>query len=219
MNDLLTSSGALFDNDRSRRVRLWRIWDKRLPVLIVIGMNPSKADETDNDPTVERVQRRATNLGYGGFFMLNMLDVIETDSRKLDAMSASERCSPINSEQLLWALDKAKDGKADVLCAWGKPGQKYGAVAWFATQAARRKVTLFCLGCNKDGSPVHPLYQPYSKEFEWYAGADAAYAAKPLYVLMREDAEAVMQEAEHQEEMRQLEEREMEAHFMKHPHG
>lgn len=179
MTELL-HSGAKFNDARTHRQRLWRVWDSALPVLIVIGMNPSKADETENDPTVERCERRARLRGYGGLLMLNMQDVIETDSRKLDQMPAEKRCTSSNTVELIGALDQAKNGAADVLCAWGKPGQKYGPVAWFSTQAARRSVTLFCLKRNKDGSPVHPLYQPYDRDFEWFAGVDAKDAATPL---------------------------------------
>ena len=178
--DLLEDRGAVFNEERTHRRRLWRIWDKSLPLLYVVGMNPSIADENDNDPTVERCVRRATALGYGGLCMLNMLDVIETDSRKLDVMPHEQRCTVHNMEELKYALETASRGLADILCAWGKPGQKYGYVAWFATQANRKGVTLFCLKKNKDGSPVHPLYQPYSKQFEWFAGTDFHDAAKPL---------------------------------------
>lgn len=172
--------GAAFNADRTRRFRLWRIWAKDLPLLVIVGMNPSKADENDNDPTVERCARRADLLGYGGIVMINMLDIIETDSTKLDQMPNEFRCSAENSGELRGAIKRAEMGNADILCGWGKPGHKYGAVAWFATQAARAGVTLFCLKRNKDGSPVHPLYQPYDKEFEWFAGVSKADAAERL---------------------------------------
>jgi hypothetical protein len=178
--DLLMERGAEFNEDRTRRHKLWRIWNRSKPILIVIGMNPSKADEFDNDATVDRVERRAVLLGYGGIIMINMLDIIETDSRKLDQMPTSNLCSKANTDLLLWALNEAKERRADILCGWGKPGQKYGSVAWFATQANRADVTLFCLKRNADGSPVHPLYQPYEKPFEWFAGADKHKAAEPL---------------------------------------
>lgn len=178
--DLLIDSGAVFNDERTHRRRLWRIWDRTKPNLFVIGMNPSMADETDNDPTVSRCETRARKRGYGGLVMLNMQDVIETDSRKLDQMPAELRCTAQNTAELVYALENAVRGKGDILCAWGKPGQKYGPVAWFATQAARRNVTLFCLKRNKDGSPVHPLYQPYEKDFEWFAGTNFNDAARPL---------------------------------------
>lgn len=174
------NKGAIFNENRTHRQALWRSWDETLPQLIVIGMNPSKADEHDNDPTVERCERRARMRGYGGLRMLNVQDVIETDSKKLDQMPSHERCTADNTRYLLDALEDAHLGVADVLCAWGKPGQKYGPIAWLTTQAARWNVTLFCLKRNKDGSPAHPLYQPYHADFVWFAGVDKKDAAVPL---------------------------------------
>lgn len=180
MSDLLTAKGAEFNDDRTRRFRLWRIWDYTRPRLIVIGTNPSDADENTNDPTAERVERRGRRLGYGGIEMINMMDIIETDSRKLSQMPSSVRCSEGNVSRIKTAIGMASRREADILCAWGKPGHKFGPVAWLTTQANRAGVTLFCLKLNKDGSPVHPLYQPYEKRFEWFAGVNAEDAAKPL---------------------------------------
>lgn len=180
MSDLLTSKGAEFNAERTRRHRLWRIWDYRLPRLIVIGTNPSTADEDDNDATVSRVEERGRRLGYGGIEMINMMDIIETDSRLLAQMPYHERCSERNVNDLLTAIGMASRKEADILCAWGKPGHKFGSVSWLTTRAHRAGVTLFCLRTNKDGSPVHPLYQPYGKAFEWFGGVNAEDAAQPL---------------------------------------
>lgn len=179
MSDIIRK-GAVFNHDRTRRYRLWRIWDLDIPKLTVIGTNPSIADENTDDPTIRQVEARARALGYGGITMINMMDVIETDSRKLDQMTFGERCSERNVDELEAAIVGAQNGYCDILCAWGKPGQKYGGVAWFATQCNRAGVTLFCLKKNKDGSPHHPLYIPYSKQFEWFAGVDFKDAASPM---------------------------------------
>jgi hypothetical protein len=176
----ICDTGARFNSDRTRRHSLWRIWNYKLPLLIIVGMNPSSADEHENDPTVERCERRAKLRGYGGIMMINMMDIIETDSRKLDQMPSEVRCSKENTAELEGAIARAQAGTADILCGWGKPGQRFGAVAWFATRASRAKVTLFCLKMNKDGSPAHPLYQPYSADFLWFAGVDEIDASKPL---------------------------------------
>ena len=177
--------GAKFNEARTHRQRLWRGWGSG-HTLTVIGMNPSTADETDNDPTAERCERRARALGYGGLIMINMMDIVETDSSKLDQIPAEERCTEANTAELLNAINSARAIETDILCGWGRPGQKHGAVAWLATQASRAGVTLFCLRKNQDGSPAHPLYIPYSKEFEWFAGVDLHKAAKPIHTNLRE---------------------------------
>jgi hypothetical protein len=120
-------------------------------------------------------------LGYGGLIMLNIQDVMETDSTKLARMTELERCTLDNPAYLESAIELAAEGKADVLCAWGKPGHKHGPAAWLAECAEKANVTLYCLAKNKDGSPAHPLYQPYAKAFEWFAGPTDGMLALDAY--------------------------------------
>jgi hypothetical protein len=64
--DLLIDGGAIFDADKKKRNRLWRIWDAAKPMLNKVLTNPSIENEDENDPTVERGCRRARLLNYGG---------------------------------------------------------------------------------------------------------------------------------------------------------
>lgn len=57
-NTLLETNGAIFSDCEVYRYLLWRIWDDSLPRALLLMMNPSTADEVDNDPTVERQVRR-----------------------------------------------------------------------------------------------------------------------------------------------------------------
>lgn len=49
--------GATFSPDRRYRYLLWRMWSPAMPVANFVLLNPSTADETVNDPTVERCER------------------------------------------------------------------------------------------------------------------------------------------------------------------
>ena len=42
--------GAHFSKSRVFRYALWRIWDKDKPAVMFVGLNPSTADETVDDP-------------------------------------------------------------------------------------------------------------------------------------------------------------------------
>jgi hypothetical protein len=46
--------GAVFSDDREYRYRLWRTWDVDKPTAAFVMLNPSTADETENDPTIRR---------------------------------------------------------------------------------------------------------------------------------------------------------------------
>lgn len=134
-------------------------------MLVVIGMNPSIADEKSDDPTVVRVVERAKRTGHGGMIIANLCDVVETDSSKLEGMGPMGRSSEANTQVLEDVLEYASNGKHTVLCAWGKPGHKFGDLTSFFDLAASLCLPLVCLGENADGSPVHPLYIAYDKPF------------------------------------------------------
>ena len=69
-------SGAIFSKHRNYRYVLWRIWDNDLTKIMFIGLNPSTANEADDDATMRRVKSFAKSFGYGGVYMLNLFAFI-----------------------------------------------------------------------------------------------------------------------------------------------
>ena len=167
MSDLVTDTGATFSDCGTYRYDLWRLWDADKPTLTFVMLNPSTADGVDNDPTVERCLKRAIKGGYGQLRIVNLMAYRATDPDELVPLETHIRFGPDNRKHLLYALHEA----GTVICGWGKKGH-LGAVAWFTTRARRMGVPLLALKINKDGSPQHPLYIPYSKQPIWWAGAD-----------------------------------------------
>ena len=76
-------SGAEFSQDKKHRHVLWRIWDKSKPVVMFIGLNPSKATEDDNDKTISKLIRICNHNELGGFYMLNLYTYISTKPEEL----------------------------------------------------------------------------------------------------------------------------------------
>ena len=60
-------NGAKLDAERTHRYYLYRIWNKELPLLAFIGLNPSTAAEEKNDPTINKIINITNFNGYGGF--------------------------------------------------------------------------------------------------------------------------------------------------------
>lgn len=85
-NNLFETSedNAFFSSDRKHRIWLCRIWDSTKPRIMFIGLNPSTANETSNDPTIRRVKSMANSWGYGGVYMMNLFTFISTDPKKLN---------------------------------------------------------------------------------------------------------------------------------------
>lgn len=167
MSDLVTDTGATFSDCGTYRYDLWRLWDANKPTLTFVMLNPSTADDVDNDPTVERCQRRAIKMGFGQVRIVNLMAYRSADPKALIPLERQASFGPDNAGYLQEALQTS----GQVICGWGKDGHM-GPVAWFTTRARRAGVPLYALKINKDGSPQHPLYIPYSQPPIWWAGAD-----------------------------------------------
>ena len=59
-------SEAVYSDCERYRYLLTRVWGPG-PKALFVMLNPSTATEVQNDPTVERCERRARALGYGAF--------------------------------------------------------------------------------------------------------------------------------------------------------
>src|ERR1035441_4905977 len=73
---------AVFSEDRSRRYRLGRGLP---PEVCFVMLNPSKAGENDDDPTVRRCMGFAERWGFSGIIVVNLIPVIATDPGRLPA--------------------------------------------------------------------------------------------------------------------------------------
>jgi len=145
--DLSNNSGAVFSKDRKYRYVLWRIWDRTKPSVMFIGLNPSNANETNDDPTIRRVVRFARDWGYGSVYMKNLFAYITPDPDEL------LKCDDPVGYNNRWLKD-TEVSKCDlVIFAWGSfnvAGRDKEVIKMFPEGMA--------LKINKDGSPAHPLY-------------------------------------------------------------
>ena len=139
---------AKLSNCRRYRYALWRTWDDSKPYVLFVGLNPSTADETSDDPTLTRCVNYAKAWGYGGVCMANLFAFRATEP--LD-MKASK--DPIGTENNEW-LKKLADEVAIVVAAWGNDGSYLGR----SIQVKNLIPNMYCLKLNKTGEPAHPLY-------------------------------------------------------------
>ena len=147
----LSSADAEFSPCRTWRYALWRTWDHNEGYVAFIGLNPSTADETKNDPTVTRCIGYAKRWGYGGMIMLNIFAFRATDPKVMK--KASDPVGPDNYKFL-----KMYHEFADITVAcWGTHGA-FGDQGKTVAKWLRRGKGLLCFGCTKEGHPKHPLY-------------------------------------------------------------
>lgn len=151
-------STAIYSDCELYRYSLTRIWDDTGRRVNFVMLNPSTATEVQNDPTVERCERRARTLGYGSFAVTNIFAWRNTDPRAMRA--ASDPVGPGNDAAIIERAEWAND----VIAAWGTHGAHLdrGSVVADLLQNAQRP--LFHLGLSKAGHPKHPLYLPYTQQ-------------------------------------------------------
>lgn len=142
------SSGAILSECKTYRHRLWRIWDSSKPIAGFIMLNPSTADEINNDPTIRKCISYAKREGCGGFIVVNLFQL-----RSKDPSDLLKYPDPIGPEADSHILEAASLVTGPLIAAWGSKGGKRGEYI-----AAMFGKNLVCLGKNKNGSPKHPLY-------------------------------------------------------------
>ena len=152
------ASLAVYSDCEAYRYLLERVWDGAKGRVVFVMLNPSTATETANDPTVERCERRARALGFGGFAVGNIFAFRATDPKRMRAVA--DPVGPANDAALL-AMAAAADR---VICAWGTHGLHLRRGAAVEGLLRASDVPLYHLGLSKAGLPKHPLYIGYETQ-------------------------------------------------------
>lgn len=163
---LMIKRRTIFSEDRLYRYTLWRDFPENCwfddiepdeacagngrKFVQFIGLNPSTADEKQDDPTIRRCIGFAKSWGYGALCMTNLFAWRETDSSKLSLVP-----NPIGFDNDFW-LSRISHDAGLVVAAWGTKGQileRQTVVSGFIPN-------LHCLRKTHGGFPEHPLYLP-----------------------------------------------------------
>lgn len=154
-------SSAVYSPCGQYRYSLTREWKPELPRLLFIMLNPSKATEAQNDPTIERCERRARALGFGSFRATNLFAWRETDPAILRRVD--DPVGPRNDDVIRASFFDWLTGPESVaLCSWGVHGTFRNRSFEVVRILASSSRGLACLGTTKEGHPRHPLYVPYA---------------------------------------------------------
>jgi hypothetical protein len=114
-----------------------------------IGLNPSTANETSDDPTIRRIKSMAVKWGYGGVYMLNLFAFVSSNPKVL-LHRTHEKIGYHNDR----FLKEFAERSWTIVFAWGAFKE--------AKERAIDVIEMFpkakALAINLDGSPKHPLY-------------------------------------------------------------
>lgn len=133
------------------RFELRRIWGAGAYLVLFVGLNPSTADATADDPTVRRWRGFAKAWGHDGFIVCNAYPLRSTDPRNIGGDSDDDDAWCRNMDAIQHAADEAHR----IVCCWGAritPARQRHVLS------ALRPRDVYHLGLTKDGFPRHPLY-------------------------------------------------------------
>lgn len=157
------ASVAVYSDCEGYRYDLTRIWDAAGPKALFVMLNPSTATEVQNDPTVERCERRARTLGYGAFRVTNIFAYRAADPKVMRAMP--DPVGPGNDT----AIGNGADWADVIICAWGSHGAHLDRGAAVERLLRATAKPLWHLGLTQGGQPRHPLYIGYDRQpAQWY---------------------------------------------------
>ena len=144
---------AIFSKDRIYRYLLVREWDKALPAVMIVGLNPSTADETNDDPTIRRCIGFAKRWGYGKLFMTNLFGFRATHPKDLRAFE-----KPVGENNDSW-MKKISSRVDKIVLAYGNHGRHKNR----HEEILRLIEDPYCIKVTKAGFPAHPLYSKYTE--------------------------------------------------------
>ena len=137
---------AEFSIDKKDRYSLKREWDKSKNKILYIMLNPSLADDKNDDPTIRRLINFTKKFNYGGFLVGNIFTTITPNPKEIDK---SKGMSDKNFEKLLNLINKVDK----IVYAWGNSVEE-------PQHLKELILSPKCFGKNLNGTPKHPLYLP-----------------------------------------------------------
>lgn len=136
---------ATISECKKYRYRLSRVWNKNLPIICFIMLNPSTADDQKDDRTINRIINFAKSWGFGGVVVVNLYGF--RSSKPKDLRQQQDPEGPDNRRHVTEVI-----GEADmVIYAWGNNKREPN---WLRNLVENP----YCIDISKTGIPKHPLY-------------------------------------------------------------
>lgn len=133
-------------------------------IMIFVMINPSTADENQNDHTIRKCLKIAHHHDCEHVYVVNLIPYRSKNVEDVDnfvsklSIEALHTINNVNWNYIDEIL-QSNDKKPIIICGWGK----YDKVRTTLSQATEfydkyKSFKLKCLKINKDQSPIHPLF-------------------------------------------------------------
>lgn len=146
----------------SYRYSLWREWNSAGPRVTFVMLNPSTADAFADDPTLRCCIRFAQMWGFGMLSVVNLFAYRSSSPR--DLLTATDPVGPENDAYLLQSAMQS----TCIIAAWGNYGRYHERDNAVMKLLSDHALHMFCLGCNANGTPCHPLHLRKETERQYF---------------------------------------------------
>jgi hypothetical protein len=164
--------------DGNYRYSLKRSWDESNPrKAIFIMLNPSTADEYEDDRTTKRCISFAKSWNCGSVEIVNVYAYSSTDFEQLKNLTKEEAIGEDND----YFIQKALRTATIRVVAWGTNVTMHHA-DYRELEAQLKGYRLFCLGQTSDGHPRHPLFVKKSTQLEVFHFSKRNLGHKKLHL-------------------------------------
>ncbi|GAI72049.1 unnamed protein product [marine sediment metagenome] len=119
--------------------------------MLFIGLNPSTANELQDDPTIRRLCGFAESWGYGGLYACNLFSLITPNPKDLLVDAGNHRA---NTPAIQMALGLV----VLTVCGWGDGINSVEQGYSRAERVCELMNSPRCFGLTQKGNPRHPLY-------------------------------------------------------------
>lgn len=124
--------------------------------IVFIMLNPSTADQTQDDPTIRRCLGFARREGAQRLIVVNLYAMRATKPAVLFAEKYDVAVGSLNDAVVMAWVRQTESVGGKVIAAWGAQTQARQRLADILPQLERHE--LWCLGKTQAGHPRHPLY-------------------------------------------------------------
>jgi hypothetical protein len=136
---------AKISHDGVYRYWLSRTWDDAKPKILVIMLNPSTANDVEDDDTIRKLIKKSKSWKCGGMCVGNLYAYRSRHPKDLKSVSDPE--GPENRKYIRDMIDSGSFEK--VVYAWGN-GEK--EPQWLRELVCEP----YCIALSKKGIPRHP---------------------------------------------------------------
>jgi hypothetical protein len=125
-------------------------------LIVWIMLNPSVANEVDDDRTIWTIVGFSERWGFNRMCVGNTCAWCDMDPQAMlkAQRSGIDVVGPENDDALRSMAQRARESGGEVVAAWGIHADRSRV-----KEVVEIMGPMKCLGTNKDGSPVHPLYR------------------------------------------------------------